>query len=140
MQKPKKTCSVQTRPDIRTIACLLQFYSENGILIRSKSDLVSSCLEDYKNLLVSAGRAREFSYTDEALRYIEPKLGELNTDRTRRALIAQLREEDTIRETIRAHISGPSQESAADAGIVSQEALQKALQRMKEEDKEKENG
>ena len=82
------------RCDVRTAASLLSFFQQNGLIIRSKSQLFKTALENFAHLVVTNQPEFEFTNRQDALDFL--KLHNIETDRNQKTLFKMLQKETQV--------------------------------------------
>ena len=85
--------------EVKTFAGLLRFFRDNGVAVRTKSELVSEALDYLNILLVANSQVQEFIGRQDAALYIERcGLGRLDKEQGRRNLPTNLNIPERFRE------------------------------------------
>jgi len=82
------------RGDIRNVATILSYYTESGLDIRNRSELIGIAVQHLASLFISTNEVHKFETTTEAIRYLN-QMGFYNpSDRKlKRTRVNQLIEE-----------------------------------------------
>ena len=81
-------CVISIRIDWKTLATLYRFYSDAGLKVSSKAQLVTASLEDMARNLIAGQLAPGFQSIPEALHELQPLLEAGMNLRTRQSLLA----------------------------------------------------
>lgn len=84
----RATAVVETRLDVRLIASLAKAYTNAGVLISSRSQLLAMALEDLTKTLIERGKTEEFLSTTEAFSYLASRGLRIASDRGNRSAIS----------------------------------------------------
>lgn len=91
-----RSCAIETRTDINTVAALARFYFDSGYNPGTLSGLISTIIEDYFSLLSDNKLATRPPSTEEASNYLNEKFGRSTYRRGGATLYKQIAKETLL--------------------------------------------
>lgn len=92
VESKPKTCVLEARVDIRTLATLLKYFLTKGVRPTNRAQLVRVSLEAYSGLMEKINAVTPFEETEEAMRFLSQQgfhFGKIG-NRGNRSLVEQL--------------------------------------------------